>query len=269
MFGDLVITHDMMAQGTHRLADADPADVAWKLVATNLSDLAAKGATPLGVLLGYMLGDGDWDRAFAHGLTDALAHYETRLWGGDTVAGARTAPRAIGLTAIGRASHLPVPARSGALPGDALWVTGTLGVALAGYRALTGAGPRDPVAEAHFNRPVPRLGEGRALAPIVHAMMDVSDGLLLDASRMADASGVTISIASAAVPLCTALGDDRAAGLGWGDDYELLFALPHGVTPPCPAARIGTVVARTRHPLIVDGAPPPAGQSLGWQHSAP
>jgi thiamine-monophosphate kinase len=178
-------------------------------------------------------------------------------------------PRAIGLTAIGRARHLPVPSRAGAEPGDALWVTGTLGVALAGYRALTGTGPRDAAAEAHFRRPVPRLGEGRALAPVVHAMMDVSDGLLLDATRLADASGVSISITSGAVPLCAALGPERAAGLRWGDDYELLFALPPGVDPPVAATRIGAVHARGAHPLLLDGAPPPADQSLGWQHTAP
>jgi thiamine-monophosphate kinase len=95
----LILTHDMMAEGVHWLPTADPADVAWKLVSVNLSDLAAKGARPLGVLLGFMLGDDDWDRRFANGLKAALAHYAVPLLGGDTVSN-RGDKRALGLTAV-------------------------------------------------------------------------------------------------------------------------------------------------------------------------
>ena len=107
----LVLTHDMLVEGVHYLPAQSRADVAWKLVATNLSDLAAKGAEPLGVLLGYMFGEGEED--FLSGLAEVLDHYGVPLLGGDTVSGGP--PQALGLTAIGRATHCPVPSRSGAL----------------------------------------------------------------------------------------------------------------------------------------------------------
>ena len=119
----LIITHDMMAEGVHFRSNANPADVAWKLVASNLSDLAAKGAAPVGVLLGFMLGDDAWDRAFAVGLEKALAHYNVALLGGDTVAN-RGDKRALGLTALGSATHRPVPSRAGAQVGDILLCDG-------------------------------------------------------------------------------------------------------------------------------------------------
>ncbi|GHC99393.1 thiamine-phosphate kinase [Novosphingobium pokkalii] len=259
----LVLTHDMMVEGVHWLPAQDPADVAWKLVATNLSDLAAKGAAPLGVLLGYGLGGGE--ERFLAGLAQALAAFDVPLLGGDTVR--RAGPAAHGLTALGRATHCPVPTRGGARPGDALWVTGTLGDAMLGFEALREghagkAGARDTT---RFTRPVPRLAEGRALAPLVGAMMDVSDGLLLDATRMARASGVTLAIDSAACPLPPDLPvARRREALAWGDDYELLFTLPAGTLPPCPATRIGVVQPAGPVPLLLDGACPQG--RLGYQH---
>ncbi|WP_374406004.1 thiamine-phosphate kinase [Pelagerythrobacter sp.] len=230
----LVLTHDMLVEGVHTAEGQDPADVAWKLVATNLSDLAAKGAQPLGVLVGFMLGEGD--EHFVRGLREALESFHTPLLGGDTVSGGP--PRSYGLTAIGRATHVPVPARSGAQAGDALYVTGTLGAALAGYEAFQ-AGDRE--AAQPYLRPTPQLAAGQALAPVVTAMMDVSDGLLLDAWRMASASGVTFEIDPTSVPI--ALPDARRAeALRWGDDYQLLFTAPDGADLPFPAVRIGTAM---------------------------
>ncbi len=267
VFGDLVLTHDMMVAGVHWPETADPADVAWKLVGVNLSDLAAKGAVPQGVLLGFMLGDDAWDAAFAEALGDALSHYDTDLWGGDTVgAPSSDAPRSIGLTAIGRASHMPVPSRSGAQVGDALWVTGTIGDAMLGFEQGRSAGE---AAWLRFCRPEPRLAEGRALAPLVSAMMDVSDGFLIDAQRMALASRVTLDIDSGSVPLIAAIADDRALAdraMRWGDDYELLFTLPDGVTPPVAATRIGAVLPVRPAALLIDGQPADASRPLGYLH---
>lgn len=257
----LVLTHDMMIEGVHWLPDQDPADVAWKLVATNLSDLAAKGAEPLGLLLGYGLGGGE--ERFLAGLAEALAAFGVPLLGGDTVH--RAGPAAHGLTALGRATCLPVPTRSGAQAGDALWVTGTLGDAMLGFEALRDRNTQRDT--SHFCRPVPRLAQGRMLAPLVGAMMDVSDGLLLDATRMAQASGVTLAIASAACPVPADLPPGRRRdALSWGDDYELLFTLPDGIAPPCPATRIGQALAPGAVPVLLDGAPPHG--SLGYQHRA-
>ncbi len=266
VFGDLVLTHDIMVAGTHFPLAADPADVAWKLVGVNLSDLAAKGAEPLGVLLGYMLGDDDWDRRFAAALVDALDHYETALWGGDTVSAPAGQPlRALGLTAIGRATHLPVPSRSGAQTGDTLWVTGSIGDAMTGFEADRDGDATPIAALARFRRPVPRIAEGQALARLVTAMMDVSDGLLLDASRMAQASGVSIDISSADVPMSVDPAR-RDAGMRWGDDYALLFTLPPGTTPPVAATRIGIVRRRGPAPLLIDGVMPDKTTPLGYQH---
>lgn len=252
----LVLTHDAMAEGVHFLPGQDRADVAWKLVATNLSDLAAKGAEPLGVLLGYQLGADDV--RFVEGLQAALDHYGVALLGGDTIAPG-SGGQVLGLTALGRATHRPVPSRAGARAGDSLWMTGSLGAAMLGLEALR-SGKGDSLA---YRRPRALLSEGQALAPRVTAMMDISDGLLLDAMRMAVASGVTIAIDRAAVPIATEEAR-RDEALRWGEDYQLLFALPAGVTPPCPAHRIGIVEAAGADALLLDGAAP-AG-SLGFEH---
>ena len=251
----LILTHDAMAEGVHFLPGQDPADVAWKLVATNLSDLAAKGAEPLGVLLGYQLG-GD-DARFVAGLRAVLEHYQVPLLGGDTISA--SGPQVLGLTALGRATHRPVPSRSGAQIGDTVWITGPLGAAMLGFEALK-AGRGDSLA---YRRPIALLAEGRALAPQVSAMMDVSDGLLLDAARLAAASGVTIKLDSAAVPIATPEAR-RGAALRWGDDYQLLFTLPPAMVPAVPSHRIGLVTAQGPSSLLLDGATP-AGP-LGYEH---
>lgn len=259
----LVVTHDMMVEGVHWLPGQDEADIAWKLVATNLSDLAAKGARPLGVVLGYALGPDD--ARFAEGLGQALAAFDVPLLGGDTVSPGLSG-RSLGLTALGLATHRLVPARSGAQPGDVLWLTGPVGAAMLGFEHLRdlGAALRDEASQA-FRRPIPRLAEGTALAPLAHAMLDLSDGLLIDARRMALASGVTIAITTAQVPFPAALPPARRRdAMAWGDDYELLAALPAGITPPCPAHAIGEVLPAGPAPILLDGAEP-AGR-LGYWH---
>lgn len=253
----LVLTHDAMVEGVHFLAGQDPADVAWKLVATNISDLAAKGAEPVGVLLGYQLGDGD--ARFVEGLREALAHYGAALLGGDTVGGGGA--QHLGLTAIGRATFRPVPSRSGARVGDRVWLTGAVGGAMVGLDALRG-GSGDSLA---YRRPVARLAEGIALAPLVTAMMDVSDGLLLDAWRLARASGVCLELDSAAVPLACP-ESRRNDALRWGDDYELLFTLPPATDPGLAAACIGQVVEAPRGSLRLDGKIIESGENLGFEH---
>lgn len=249
VLGDLVLTHDMLVEGVHFLSGDPPEDVAWKLLAVNLSDLAAKGATPLGVLLGYPLGDPDWDAAFVRGLGAALAAFDVALLGGDTVKG----PRVLSLTAIGRAAV--APPRSGARAGDALWVTGVIGRAGLGLHG-------DPAHLDAYRRPVPRLAEGQALAPIVQAMMDVSDGLLIDAQRMASASNVALEIDLDAVPVA----GERIAAVTAGDDYELLFAAAPGLVPPVPATRIGIFANGSGLTLRDTTGSIPLPGRLGWQH---
>jgi len=254
---DLVLTHDMLVEGVHFLPSDPAGDVAWKLLAVNLSDLAAKGATPTGVLMGYALtGDSAWDAAFVAGLAAALAHFGVPLLGGDTVALSAQAQRVLSLTAIGQSAL--APARSGAKPGDTLWVTGIIG------RAGLGLGG-DPAHLSAYRRPTPRLAEGRALAPHVHAMMDVSDGLLIDAQRMAEASGLAVTIHLDAVPL---VGDPLAAVTA-GDDYELLFAAPVGFVPAVPATAIGGFEPGEGLRLRRDGVAIALPDRLGWLHAPP
>ena len=251
----------MMVEGVHFLPGQDPADVAWKLVATNMSDLAAKGAAPVGVLLGYMFRRDD--ARFLAGLAEALDHYGAALLGGDTVSGAIGGQLALGLTAIGRATHCPVPARSGAQAGDALYLTGPVGAAMIGFEALSAG--RDGEDTGAYRRPYALLAEGRALAPHVTAMMDVSDGLLLDASRIARASGVTLAIDSNAVPIA-APENRRADALRWGDDYQLLFTAPAGSELPVQAHAIGHVLAAQHAPIVLDGLPLDERSGLGYEH---
>lgn len=269
----LILTHDTMVEGVHYLHSDPPESVAWKLLAVNLSDLAAKGGSPRGVMTSYTLsGDSDWDARFAAGLGKALAHFDVSLLGGDTVC----APsRVLGLTLIGEASGA-VPARSGAHSGDALFVTGTIGDAGLGLEiAQQLAG--DATLLAAYRTPQPQLAAGAVLAPVVTAMMDVSDGLLIDAARLGAASGLCAAIDLDSVPLSPAfrhsIGDSREARLRAatsGDDYQLLFtsALPLP-SMPVAATRIG--VMRKGEGLIVNDrqglVPLPA--KLGWLHDLP
>lgn len=281
--GDLVLTHDMLVEGVHFLGADPPADVGWKLAAVNLSDLAAKGATPLGLLMGCGLaGDADWDAGFLRGLGEALAAFDVPLLGGDTVRMPRHAPVALGLTAIGRAPACGAPSRSGARPGDLLCVTGTIGDAGAGLAIARGERAGPAALLARYRRPAPRLAAGIALAPHVRAMADVSDGLLIDAGRMVGASGLAAAVDLDAVPLSADLiaygGADRAARLAAataGDDYELLFAAPpaaadtiraHGQALGLAITPVGRF-APGEGLTITDGdGPVPLPARLGYEH---
>ncbi|MBB5684472.1 thiamine-monophosphate kinase [Sphingobium boeckii] len=275
VLGDLVLTHDMIAEGVHFLTNDPPEDVAWKLVAVNLSDLAAKGATPLGVLMGYALtGDRAWDAGFVAGLEAVLKQFDVPLLGGDTVSLPAGAPRVFGLTAIGRAPASGAPSRSGAQAGDALFVTGTIGDAGLGLAMAQGTLDGDASLLAAYRRPVPRLVEGQALAGQVHAMMDVSDGLLLDASRMAEASGLAVSIDLDAVPLSPAFrqakGESRADQIKAataGDDYQLLFAAAPDAPLPALATPIGRFAAGSGISLFDADGPAPLPERLGYLHA--
>jgi len=264
--GPLVVTTDTLVEGVHFLPTDPPQDVAWKLVATNLSDLAAKGAVPEGILLNYPLGDDAWDRTFLEGLADILTAHDTRLIGGDTVTLPPGAPRILTVTAFG--SDAAAPARAGAKPGDALYVTGTIGDAGAGLAiALGKPGPAELLAA--YRRPQPRLADGRRLARHVHAMMDVSDGLLIDAARMALASGLAVAIDLAAIPLSDAYraySGDRVAAATAGDDYQLLFAAPEDFATD--ATRIGAFLTGSGLVLHDAGTPVPLPPSLGYEHRA-
>jgi thiamine-monophosphate kinase len=267
----LVVTTDTLVEGVHFLPTDPAGDVAWKLVAQNLSDLAAKGAAPEGALLNMPMGDDGWDRGFLAGLAEALGAFACPLIGGDTVSLPPGNARVLTLTALGR--NGAAPPRSGGRAGDALWVTGTIGDGGAGLAIALGQ-PGPAALLACYRRPWPRLAEGRALAPLVHAMCDVSDGLLIDAARLAAASGLAATIDLAAVPLSDAYrafaGADRAARLAAacaGDDYQLLFAAAPDLAPPVPATRLGTLKEGEGLVLVDGDAAVPLPARLGFEHA--
>jgi thiamine-monophosphate kinase len=223
----------------------------------NLSDLAAKGAKPVGALLSLTIaGTGEWEVGFLGGIEAACESYGLPLIGGDTIALPAGAPRVLGMTVVGR-TLAPPPARVGAKAGDALWLVGTVGDAAAGLALLLEDAEATGALVDIYRRPVPQLGAGEALAPLANAAMDVSDGLLIDALRMSQASRCAIHIELDQLPLSSAFVAERGQDLDarlfaatGGDDYALLMALPAEVDPATLSlpsrtriSRIGSLVA--------------------------
>jgi thiamine-monophosphate kinase len=234
------------------------------------------GARPVGVLMGAGIGsarDADWAEGLLTGLAQALERFGVPLLGGDTI---RSGPTSVlALTALGSVPPGAAIGRVGAAAGDELWVSGTIGDAGLGLRvALGGAfGDGDAFLLKRYRRPVPRLALGLALRGLASAGMDVSDGLLIDAGRLAAASGLGCEIRAADIPLsgaARATGTAVAELAAFGDDYELLFAVPPGRKAAVEAAAasagvsvscIGRLVAEPG--VRLDGVVP---VQLGYQH---
>ncbi|HAH10336.1 MAG TPA: thiamine-phosphate kinase, partial [Alphaproteobacteria bacterium] len=232
----LVITKDAIAEGVHFLA-SDPMDlVARKLLRVNVSDLAAKGAKPLGYFLATAFPDGTTDQAvamFCKGLKADQKTYGLSLLGGDTI---RTfGPAVFSCTMIGTVAGRRFVSRNGAKPGDDLWVTGTLGDSGQGLALLQQrATAPEKAASALMRRywlPSPPFSFHAHLAGLAHAALDVSDGLLQDAGHLAELGGVQLAVRLEAIPLSSAFvksaGRSNAAKLTAatsGDDYQILFS---------------------------------------------
>jgi len=244
----LVVTADALVAGVHFRHEDAPELVARKMMRVNLSDLAAMGAAPLCYLMTMALpaacGEG-WLAGFAEGLAADQAEFGIALLGGDSVA--TLGPATLSMTAIGTLAPGTAIGRDGARPGDLVCVSGTIGDAALGLRALTGrlggvdAGDRAALAE-RYHLPRPRLALGARLAGLAHAMLDVSDGLVADLGHICAVSGVAAEIAAELVPLSPparrALGADPAllpAILAGGDDYELLFTISRDNEAALPA----------------------------------
>jgi len=263
----LVFSHDMMIEGVHFLATDHPADIAWKLAACNASDLAAMGARPAGCLLALGLSphaDAQWQQAFVTGLQQALSAFDLALWGGDT---SSSPVLALGMTVIGHVEPGQALSRSGAQAGDTLWLSGSIGDAGLGLAMARGEIPLEPFLLKRHHRPVPRLALGLSLAGHATACMDVSDGLLIDARRLAAASGVALHVRLEDLPLspaARALGLSPLAAATSGDDYELLFTAPSQLS--FKATRIGNVRPGHGLHLTENGHPVPLPSSLGWEH---
>jgi thiamine-monophosphate kinase len=231
---DLAISTDMLLAGRHFFADTDPEGLGHKSLAVNLSDLAAMGAAPVAFTLGLALpkADPDWLLAFSRGLSQIAAEFSCPLVGGDTTRG----PLAISITILGEVPAGAGVRRSGARPGDDIWVSGCLGGAALALRLLEGRARAAPgVLEALLPallRPHPRVALGLALAPWVSAMIDLSDGLVGDLGHILERSSVGAALDVEHVPGAQALIELEPRMrleclLAGGDDYELCFtALP-------------------------------------------
>ena len=262
---ELVLAVDMMVESRHFLSDADPETLGHKILAVNLSDIAAMGARPRWALLAGALPDGDprWLEAFSRGLFALARVHEVSLIGGDTTRG----PRNLCVTIAGEVPVGEAIRRCGAAPGDDVWVSGTLGdamLALAALQGRTRVGEADLAgARRRLERPTPRVALGQALRGTANAMLDVSDGLLGDLSHILDASQAGATIELARVPRCAALdaklqGSERelalACLLAGGDDYELCFAAPQAARARVEALASTGGVALTRIGAITSGA---------------
>jgi thiamine-monophosphate kinase len=247
---DLVVTVDAVVEGVHFDRRATPADVGWKSLAVNLSDLAAMGARPTAALVALGLPRGTRAaivRELARGLGACARAFRTPVVGGNVT---RADVLSVTVTALGAVPAGRALLRSGALPGDLVAVTGTLG------DAALGLGRGAPAALARRQRrPTPRVAAGLALAPIARAAVDVSDGLVQDLGHLCRASGVGARIGVDDLPLSPAyrraasrLAEPWGAALAGGEDYELVLALPSASLAAARAA-----AARARTPLTVIG----------------
>ena len=226
----LVMTLDTLVAGRHFPAGTAPGNLGHKALAVNLSDLAAMGAEPAWALLSLTLPEADeaWLSAFAEGFRALALRHDVTLVGGDTCRG----PLSISVQLTGTVEPGRALLRSGARPGDRIFVTGTLGDAALALERLKGSGSLESALQQRLERPEPRLEEGRALAGIASACIDISDGLVADLGHICERSGCAAVLEAARVPRSGAMeaylresGDWRLL-LAGGDDYELCFTVP-------------------------------------------
>ena len=228
---ELVSVVDTLVFGIHYPPTLAAADIAYRAVAVNLSDIAAMGARPRWMTLALTLADSDpaWLDDFSRGLFEAADEHELALVGGDTTRGSETV---VSVQIIGDVEPGTAMTRGGAKPGDAIYVSGTVGDAAAGLSILQSGLPNSDDVDyllGRFRRPQARVVLGAALSSIAHAAIDLSDGLYTDLEKLLSASGVSGSLELADIPLSaqlTNLMDEEDAlrfALSGGDDYELCF----------------------------------------------
>jgi thiamine-monophosphate kinase len=253
----LVIATDTINRGVHFPDNTAPADIGWKALAVNLSDLAAMGAEPAWCTLSLSLPHGDilWVDAFLDGFLELAALYKVALIGGDTTRG----PLSVSVTVHGFVKPGCALRRSGACVGDDVWVTGTLGDATGALTQWRAGGVVDPALRRRLDHPMPRLDAAPSIANVANACIDISDGLLADLQHVCDASGVGAEVELEAMPTSSALKAAfdlprrhllQATG---GDDYELCFTAPPDARAVIEQIAHDTVTPLTRVGRIVSG----------------
>jgi thiamine-monophosphate kinase len=268
---ELVTVIDTLVEDVHFPAGTNPADIGYRVVAVNLSDIAAMGAIPRWMTLALSLktANEDWLELFSEGMFAAAGEYDVALVGGDTT----HANQVVATVQIsGEIEAGTALLRSGAQAGDQIYVTGTVGDAAAG---LSGLIKGEPVRElaARFSRPSARLRYGQSLVGVANAAIDLSDGLYGDLNKMLTASGVGAEIDIAALPISEALSENftierqHSFALGGGDDYELCFTASGDVPDPgvMPLTVIGTVTDTAGLICKLDGDVVPFDDS-GYRH---
>jgi thiamine-monophosphate kinase len=267
---DQVQVIDTLVSGVHFPVDTDPADIAYRAVAVNLSDVAAMGARPRWMTLALTIDEFNeqWLESFATGLFEAADTHDVALVGGDTTRGPTIT---VTVTVIADVESECALLRSGAEPGDSVFVTGTLGDAAAGLNLLQ-RGEKDGHLVARFLRPTPRISTGQALIRQASAAIDVSDGLAGDLAKLLKASGVGADVDIEKLPLSDALcsrfntEDQQCFALTGGDDYELCFTAKASSVADIPGiTEIGKVVDLSRLEFSLKGAVVEVSDS-GYRH---
>jgi len=270
---DLVLTLDALVERGHFLPEDAPGSIARKALGVNVSDLAAKGADPVGFLLGLALPADwteDWLAGFAEGLGEAAREWRCPLLGGDTV---RASGRlTLSVTALGEVPAGRMVRRTAARAGDAICVTGTIGDSALGLALRSSPAwaeqlmppHRDHLADRYLH-PQPRIGFARALRDHAHAAMDVSDGLVGDLAKLCRASGVSAEIEAERVPLSEAAAASLKADpalldrvLTGGDDYEILCTIPPERLAAAQEAAAAAGLTLTAIGRVREGSDPPA-----------
>ena len=282
----LAVSSDMLVEGRHFFAGADPFDLGHKCLAVNLSDLAAMGAVPLGFTLALALPGADpaWLDGFSRGLFALADAFDCELVGGDTTKG----PLNICITIFGELAPGTALRRDAAELGDDIWISGTLGdarLALAGYLDEVALAPADLLLAApRMHAPAPRVALGRLLAEgrLAHAALDISDGLVGDLGHILAASRVGAVLDVDALPAGAALARQprelrRRFTAAGGDDYELCFTAPAaqrdailaaGAQCGTPVTRVGRIDAEPGLRLVDGDGAPLALNLRGWDHFA-
>lgn len=281
---ELVMTVDAIVEGVHFLPDDPPHDVARKLLRVNLSDLAAKGARPLGYLLTTAWKSDtsiEWVEDFARGLASDQEKFGLSLWGGDTVS--TPGPLSFSLTAIGEVKQGTMLRRSGGQLGDDLYVTGTIGDSALGLAVAQGR-LSVPMHDAkmlldRYLLPRPRVAFGQALVGIAHGALDVSDGLMADLGHLCARSKLGARIEIARVPVSEWAQECLDVSPVWletlltgGDDYELLFTASPSAARHIDSVALQSELRVTRIGKLVDAAEgivavDAHGQAISFKHT--
>lgn len=281
----LVTSVDTLVDGVHFFSDTNPADIAYKSLAVNVSDLAAMGAKPLGFTLAIALPEVDdaWLKAFSAGLQQASNDFAIPLIGGDTTRG----PLTITVNVLGSVKPGKAMLRKSAQLDDDIWVTGYVGDAAAALelheKAQANAlNEAETYLQQRLLRPQPRIEFARKLVKFAHAAIDISDGLLADLGHILEQSQCSAKIKVSSLPLseqlvqCVGLEQAREFALNGGDDYELCFTAKHSMRNKIlnlaedfqvNVHRIGTIVEQSDEGvfLMLDGKPYQSKRK-GWQH---